>query len=548
MKKTTKLFSKVLITATILSGLNCTMTAYASENEPTYEVIEECGEHENESTFCVEAFESEAYEEVCAEPFEASIDENLEMPLEEVFDDDGSHYIIERSDDGITNVIEDSITSREEIFEDNSVITIITYESGASTTSTIYISDDSCEEVANEFDIISETTEEDTFVSEITENYEETTLISDIVSSLSKVVSNSNDGLPEENDIVFGSFLDESGKCTINWTYDKTTKKLTIKSDTPGAIIPWVNTNSNLEWSKYQNEVTKISIEGNISQIKSGSFRNFSSLEKVFMNRDVTYVTSYAFSGCSKLTILDINGNPETNEDFFSNLGSNCTISCHYSTDANSMYKRACHSICNVNPKSGVSTCNMDDVDCINQMDSAIYNMSSGNEKWTNTACFVSSCAMMIERYAANNDYEGVYSQEGGVELIREISNEQVLVKGTSFQWTKTEQTYDGYTKDGKNLDISLTHTQCGGSEERYESSLKALLEVHPEGVMIVQDKGTKKGAHAVLVTGYNPKTNLFKVWDPGNGLVSERTFRNLNGYSSTESYHLCYISKDYNK
>lgn len=352
-------------------------------------------------------------------------------------------------------------------------------------------------------------------------NDKETSDNSDIVSKETKEKITDKDTTKTSSEIENISYDDNSGKyngCT--WNYDPVNKKLVIKSDT-GAIINYTKDGSDFPWSKYKDEIEKIAIEG-VSEIQANAFKDYPNVYKIYLNSSVSKLTAYAFTGCDSLTELYINGSPEVNENFYTYLDSNVTISCHYDMDANSIYNNCLNFNRNFEVIEGFDPKSMEDVEYIYQMDYRITTMSNGYKQWQSTACVTCTAAYMVERCAASNGYVGDYTfagkngdgKTGAIALVQKMTYED-NDSNLNYTWPTEPRTYNEFTKDSKPLTVTSTK-----NTSPTEDDLINAIKTHPEGVIAfinyTNDKG-KKATHAVLVTGYNKLTKTYSIIDVGH-------------------------------
>ncbi|MCQ2911713.1 MAG: leucine-rich repeat domain-containing protein [Clostridia bacterium] len=329
----------------------------------------------------------------------------------------------------------------------------------------------------------------------------------------SNVTTNKENISYDENSGVYNG-------CT--WNYNPNEKKLYIKSDSD-AVINYTKDGSDFPWYVNKDEITKISIEGT-SRIEAHAFDAYTNLERIYINSSITYITSYAFPKNSSFELY-INGNPEVNENFFTNLDPNITIKCHYDPSVNSIYSNCVKYGRNFTTIENINAVAMEQVENIYQMDEHITSISDGRVSWNNGACITCSCALMIERYAANNNYQGDYTfagingdyKTGAVALVEDITKNHNDGYGTgsdwAFHWYETKPYYE-YTKNNQPLTLK-GNLISGGSE----ADLKQALSTHPEGVLTYIESTDANGIkhnHGVLVIGYDSKSKTYTILDPG--------------------------------
>jgi hypothetical protein len=99
----------------------------------------------------------------------------------------------------------------------------------------------------------------------------------------------------------------KNGTCgeTVNYSYDKTTHKLTISGK--GAISDYDNGSNKAPWFSYAGDIQKIEIESGITSIGYFAFYKCSSITSLSIPATVGYIGSSAFEDCTSLTSLALN-------------------------------------------------------------------------------------------------------------------------------------------------------------------------------------------------------------------------------------------------
>lgn len=337
-----------------------------------------------------------------------------------------------------------------------------------------------------------------------------------------------------ESNMVKGSYKG------INWTYDPINKKLTF---TPGSstIIPWVSKDdySSLPWMAYKDEVEKISVQDGITSIYANNFRDFTKLTKVYTSGAVNQISSYAFTGCDNIKQFVINCynlDWSFDSDLLFNINHDAVFVCNYSTDVNSTFHKLYYEGKYVLNTNQMDDANMCDVEAINQNIYAItsYKTESHPGTWGYTACVVSSYSMLVERFAANNEFDslsGSYDMNTGVEILKEVSNkagsDNVINSAWNWQYQTYTRSYRMFVKDNTPLSITTTNIyydkkeSCPSTKE-LEKKLQSLLSTHPEGVIVYThylNYGVDDN-HAVLVTDYS--NGYYTVINPGGGVINK--------------------------
>ena len=98
-----------------------------------------------------------------------------------------------------------------------------------------------------------------------------------------------------------------SGTCgeTINYSYDKTTRTLTISGK--GAIYDYDNGSNKAPWHSYAGEIQKIEIESGITSVGNFAFYKCSGITSLSIPATVGTIGSSAFEDCTNLKSLTIN-------------------------------------------------------------------------------------------------------------------------------------------------------------------------------------------------------------------------------------------------
>lgn len=187
---------------------------------------------------------------------------------------------------------------------------------------------------------------------------------------------------------------------------------------------------------------------------------------------------------------------------------------------------------------------NLDDFDAVSQFEDEIYNhKNSAGKKWNDRACVATSVSLMITRkaYLDGFDYNGdIFSDDAVIEVLQEISNQS-----TMFRQSDKNLYWQGYcyvyslTKDDEPYYAQI---------ETYSSSednLKALIDEHPEGVLVLGSHNSWK--HGVLVTNYYDD-GTYEVYDSASGTVEYREYNYINGYkNSSSSYKFASLANGMN-
>ena len=109
--------------------------------------------------------------------------------------------------------------------------------------------------------------------------------------------------------VVNGIFRDNSSPVTpIDWTYDSTTKTLTLSGTDP--VLSYSDLDD-CPWNDYIAEVENIVIENGMKGIGPNAFANdYLALTSVTIPASVTFIGNSAFSNCSNLTTVTFDGTP----------------------------------------------------------------------------------------------------------------------------------------------------------------------------------------------------------------------------------------------
>ena len=109
--------------------------------------------------------------------------------------------------------------------------------------------------------------------------------------------------------VVNGIFRDNSSPVTpIDWTYDSTTKTLTLSGTDP--VLSYSDLDD-CPWNDYIAEVENIVIENGMKGIGPYAFANeYLALTSVTIPASVTFIGGSAFSNCSNLTTVTFDGTP----------------------------------------------------------------------------------------------------------------------------------------------------------------------------------------------------------------------------------------------
>ncbi len=122
----------------------------------------------------------------------------------------------------------------------------------------------------------------------------------------------------EGNDGNDGSEGNDAVESSFSWSYDDTTKVLTISGSGP---MPEAATfeNKKFPWSSrvpYINAVKTITVSEGITTIAENAFSGFENVEVLNLPTTLETISTYAFQGCVKITNLKLTGvKNENNED-----------------------------------------------------------------------------------------------------------------------------------------------------------------------------------------------------------------------------------------
>ena len=126
--------------------------------------------------------------------------------------------------------------------------------------------------------------------------------------------------------VVNGIFRDSSPVTPFDWTYDSTTKTLTLSGTEPVLFYD----SEACPWKEHVAEVKNIVIENGMKGIGPNAFADdYSALTSVTIPASVTFIGNCAFSDCSNLTTVTFDGTPTLTRiggDVFSNCNSLTSI------------------------------------------------------------------------------------------------------------------------------------------------------------------------------------------------------------------------------
>ena len=125
-----------------------------------------------------------------------------------------------------------------------------------------------------------------------------------------------------DENIVMGNVVSDY---TNNlWTFNKTTKVLTITSNKTGYNESGAYIESG-GWADILTEIEEVVLIGNISKITGHAFNGASNLKKITMTKNVKQIDGVSLYGCSKLETICVAGSPvmEGVLDFSNIVGSN---------------------------------------------------------------------------------------------------------------------------------------------------------------------------------------------------------------------------------
>lgn len=137
---------------------------------------------------------------------------------------------------------------------------------------------------------------------------------------------------------------------TITWKYDWNTKVLTI-----GGVGKTDSYDYGKEWISYKNEIKKIIIEDQVSEIGNGAFMDCTSVEQVQFGNGVKKIGNCAFEGCKSLKSVELGGNIEK-------IGASAFAFCENLTDVSVGQSltsvgddifEGCNALCNIRVDEG---------------------------------------------------------------------------------------------------------------------------------------------------------------------------------------------------
>ncbi|MBQ8208222.1 MAG: leucine-rich repeat protein [Clostridia bacterium] len=109
------------------------------------------------------------------------------------------------------------------------------------------------------------------------------------------------------------------------WSFNRTTKVLTITCNTTANYNESGSYNEDGGWKDILTEIEEIVLIGNIDKITNHAFDGATNLRKVTMPKDVVQIDPWSFAGCSKLETICVEGSPvmEGVLDFSNIMGAN---------------------------------------------------------------------------------------------------------------------------------------------------------------------------------------------------------------------------------
>ena len=363
-------------------------------------------------------------------------------------------------------------------------------------------------------------------------------------------------------DVVLTSGTQEGTNGTITYKYNYETRTLTVKSETSNNGIKYTKVDDNdlshtgNNWSGLKDVTETLYVSSNITEVNANAFAGFSRLNKVEFSKDLKKITSAAFRKCANIRNMTFKSGVNTLDNFFTsgNIPSNCIIHADRSVYSDSIYQSAKNAGYTVISTSRDIT-DMNDasvIPCANQSSDAINSYESKNgHRWIwpgeyNTACVVTSAAMLIERKAFLEGYDSVignFNQATVDNIVKEMGEHQLLLNSDwDFYWSGTES-FSALKSNGKSFEAHFVNVVPS------ESTLKQLLEEHPEGVIVrgnqtyydnVEKRIKELRGHCVLVTKYLGNDN-YQVYDPSSGIVIQ-TYATINGYPYIDNYTMSYI------
>lgn len=362
-------------------------------------------------------------------------------------------------------------------------------------------------------------------------------------------------------DIVETDGLETGVACILQYHYSYQSKTLTVSAIDVGTgilgdsgiaytKIDTANpTTTGNAWQGLKDVVETLYISKNIDVVNANAFYGFSRLKNIECSTDLKSITSYAFRNCNNLEKIKFKSDITYIDDFYAsgNIPKDCII---YLPQPNSNAKALGYKV--FSSSRTIKDVNDTDIipipvqwsDAINSYESTNGHrwLNPGESKYSNTACVVTSAAMLIERKAFLEGYEsavGYFNQATIDAIVKEIGDTYILVDHNwDFTWAGT-QIFSSLKLGKDNYSahfVQLVKTPGLSLEE----TLRNALISHPEGILVRGYYG--KSGHAVLVTNYlgNGK---YRVYDPAVEGVQERSFANINNYQKIEGYTMAYIA-----